>query len=81
MRYLIHQRRAYIKAGFAVLSVDAKQRELIGLFKNPGETWRKTALDVLESDYVLFARARGESTFTIMKRHGFRNILLPAVTL
>jgi hypothetical protein len=51
MRYLIRQRREYIKAGFAVLSVDAKQRELIGLFKNPGRTWRKTALDVLENDY------------------------------
>lgn len=51
MRYLIRKRREYLKAGFAVLSVDAKQRELIGLFKNPGQTWRKTALEVLESDY------------------------------
>jgi hypothetical protein len=51
MRYLIRKRRAYQKAGFAVLSVDAKQRELIGLFKNPGQTWRQSAIDVLESDY------------------------------
>lgn len=51
MRYLLRKRREYQKAGFAVLSVDAKQRELIGLFKNPGQTWRKTALAVLESDY------------------------------
>jgi len=42
---------------------------------------RQKLVDVLESDYVLFARARGEGTWTIMKRHGFRNILLPAVTL
>jgi hypothetical protein len=40
-----------VKAGLAVLSVDAKQRELIGLFKNPGKTWRKTAINVLASDY------------------------------
>ena len=38
-------------------------------------------IDVLESDYVLFARARGEGEWTILRRHGLRNILLPAVTL
>lgn len=42
---------------------------------------RQKLSDVLQSDYVLFAKARGESTWVIMKRHGFRNILLPAVTL
>jgi uncharacterized flavoprotein (TIGR03862 family) len=31
--------------------VDAKQRELIGNFKNPGRTYRRKRLDVLESDY------------------------------
>lgn len=51
MRYLLRQRRAYQRAGFAVLSVDAKQRELIGLFKNPGKLWRKASIEVLESDY------------------------------
>ena len=35
----------------------------------------------MESDYVLFARARGESEWEIVKRHGIRNILLPAMTL
>ncbi len=42
---------------------------------------RQKLIDVLESDYVLFARARGENTWTIMKRHGFRNVILPALTL
>ena len=51
MRYLIRQRRAFQKAGFPVISVDAKQRELVGNFKNPGQTYRRKALDVLESDY------------------------------
>lgn len=50
-------------------------------FANVALHTRQKLVDVLESDYVLFARARGEDTFTIMKRHGFRNILLPAVTL
>lgn len=50
-------------------------------FANVALHTRQKLVDVLESDYVLFARARGEGTFSIMKRHGLRNILLPAVTL
>lgn len=42
---------------------------------------REKMIDVMESDYVLFARARGESTWQIVKNHGLRNIILPAVTL
>ncbi|MBQ6820593.1 MAG: ABC transporter permease [Clostridium sp.] len=38
-------------------------------------------LDVLNSEYVLFAKARGESKWTILRRHGLRNILIPALTL
>lgn len=42
---------------------------------------RAKLVEVMESDYVLFARARGESTDRIVRRHGIRNILIPAVTL
>lgn len=42
---------------------------------------REKLIEVIESDYVLFARARGESTGRIVWRHGLRNILLPAITL
>jgi hypothetical protein len=51
MRYVARKRRAFQKAGLPVVSVDAKQRELVGNFKNPGRTWRQTHLDVWESDY------------------------------
>lgn len=50
-------------------------------FANVALHTRQKLVDVLESDYVLFAKARGKSTWQIMKQHGFRNILLPAVTL
>ena len=36
---------------------------------------------MLNSDYVLFAKARGEGKWTILRRHGLRNIMLPALTL
>jgi len=42
---------------------------------------RQKLLDVLESDYVLFARANGESGLGLVWKHGIRNIALPAVTL
>lgn len=42
---------------------------------------REKMIDIMESDYVVFARARGESTFGIVRRHGIRNVLLPAMTL
>jgi peptide/nickel transport system permease protein len=42
---------------------------------------RQKLLEVLSSDYVLFARARGESEFLLLWRHGLRNVALPAVTL
>lgn len=42
---------------------------------------REKMIDIMESDYVLFARARGESTFEIVKNHALRNAILPAITL
>lgn len=51
MRYLVQMRKQHEKAGFPSISVDAKQRELIGNFKNPGRRYRRTPQDVLESDY------------------------------
>ena len=42
---------------------------------------REKVVDVLESDYVRFARARGESGLSVIVHHGLRNVALPAVTL
>lgn len=42
---------------------------------------REKLVDVLETDYVLFARARGENRRSIVLRHGLRNVALPALTL
>ena len=40
---------------------------------------REKVIDVLNSDYILFARARGEEH--ILRRHVLRNVALPALTL
>lgn len=50
-------------------------------FANIALHTRQKLIDVLNSEYVLFARARGEGSWTVLRRHGLRNILLPALTL
>ena len=50
-------------------------------FANIALHTRQKLVDVLNSEYVLFAKARGEGRWTILCRHGLRNILLPALTL
>ena len=50
-------------------------------FSNIALHTRQKLIDVLNSEYVLFARARGEGSWSILLRHGLRNILLPALTL
>ena len=42
---------------------------------------REKMIDIMESDYVLFAQAKGESLKSIVWHHGLRNVLLPAMTL
>jgi peptide/nickel transport system permease protein len=42
---------------------------------------RDKVISVLESDYVIFAMARGEDNRQIIKNHVVRNTILPAITL
>ena len=42
---------------------------------------RQKLIEVLSSEYILFAKAKGEKGFTLLWRHGLRNISLPAITL
>jgi peptide/nickel transport system permease protein len=42
---------------------------------------REKAKDILNSDYILFATATGESRVDIALRHALRNALLPAISL
>ena len=42
---------------------------------------REKVIETIDSDYILFAKARGETTLQIVKRHLIRNTILPALTL
>lgn len=41
---------------------------------------RQKLIEILQSDFILMAKARGENTFQLVKRHILRNIALPAIT-
>ena len=45
-RVIKQLKESFARRGQQVISVDAKKRELVGLFKNNGRSWRKTPIDV-----------------------------------
>lgn len=42
---------------------------------------REKMIDAMESNYMQFAEARGEKLWERVKRHGLRNVAIPAITL
>jgi Rhodopirellula transposase DDE domain len=49
--YLARQWRVFNLLGLPVISVDAKKKELIGNFKNPGRAWCRRAAEVNVHDF------------------------------
>jgi hypothetical protein len=58
-RYLARVRRWYLTRGLPVISVDAKKKELVGNFKNPGRCWRRDSRSVLDHDFPSWAIGYG----------------------
>jgi hypothetical protein len=44
-------KKLFARQGQPIISVDAKKRELVGVFKNSGRTWRRTPRDVNIYDF------------------------------
>ncbi len=57
-RYIASQRETFIAAGWPVISVDTKKKELIGNFRNNGKVWSKKADEVDEHDFPSAAECR-----------------------
>jgi hypothetical protein len=49
--YIAGQRRRFAILGYPAISVDAKKKELIGNFKNPGRLWCRRAEEVNAHDF------------------------------
>ena len=50
-RYIAEKREEFRRAGAPRISIDTKKKELIGQFKNPGQTWRKEDEPVNDHDF------------------------------
>ena len=50
-RYIERVKGLFLAAGYPVISVDAKKKELIGDFKNPGRVWCQQAQNVNVHDF------------------------------
>jgi len=57
-RYIAEQRQDFRQRGDPRISVDTKKKELIGQFKNPGQTWRQAADQVNDHDFPKDAQGR-----------------------
>jgi hypothetical protein len=57
-RHIARQRRAFTAAGNPRISIDAKKREKVGVFKNPGRRWCRTPTDVNTHDFPTDAVAQ-----------------------
>ncbi|MCS6907234.1 MAG: ABC transporter permease [Anaerolineales bacterium] len=62
------------------LALPALTLSIIGIANITLHT-RQKLITILNSDYILFARAQGENLFGLIWHHGLRNIALPAITL
>jgi hypothetical protein len=49
--YIAAQREAFTRAGWPIVSIDSKKRELVGNFKNPGTTWSQAPTLVNDHDF------------------------------
>jgi transposase len=57
-KYITFQKQTFSDAGFPIISVDAKKKELIGNFSNKGKTWCKESEEVNQNDYPSEAACR-----------------------
>jgi Rhodopirellula transposase DDE domain len=58
-RYIARLRRLFLKNGDPVISVDAKKKEWIGHFKNPGRGWRRAPREVMDHDFAQLSQGPG----------------------
>jgi hypothetical protein len=57
-KYIERQKQAFLAAGQPVISVDTKKKELIGNFKNAGQSWCREAEAVNDHDFATEATGK-----------------------
>ena len=57
-RHIQRRRQQFAAAGLPTISIDAKKKELVGNFKNPGVAWRQRPESVNMYDFIADAQCR-----------------------
>ena len=57
-QHINERRQDFRRCGDPRISVDTKKKELLGQFKNPGQTWRQQAEKVNDHDFPGDAKGR-----------------------
>jgi len=72
-KYIASQKQRFITAGWPVISIDTKKKELIGEFRNSGRTWRRHAEEVNEHDFPGVAKWRAVpfGIYDVSKNEGY----------
>jgi len=72
-QYIDQQVEAFRSAGQPIVSVDTKKKELIGDFKNPGQTWCQEAERVNVHDFLNdgLGRAVPYGIYDLLHNHGY----------
>jgi hypothetical protein len=71
--YIAVQRAAFTAAGLPILSVDTKKKELVGNFRNAGQTWslEPTAVNVHDYPHDAIGRAVPYGVYDLTTNRGF----------
>lgn len=77
-RFINEQAKEFINQGYPVISVDAKKKENVGEFKNPGRTWEKKGqareVNVYDFPSLGFGRATPYGIYDIKRNEGMVNV-------
>jgi len=71
--YIACEKQRFIAAGWPIISIDTKKKELIGEFRNNGRTWRRQAEEVNEHDFPGVAKWRAVpfGIYDVVKNEGY----------
>ena len=77
-RYINEQAKQFINQGYPVISVDAKKKENVGEFKNPGQVWTKKGkareVNVYDFQSLGIGRATPYGIYDVKRNEGFVNV-------
>lgn len=77
-RYINEQAKKFINQGYPVISVDAKKKENVGEFKNPGQVWTKKGkareVNVYDFQSLGIGRATPYGIYDVKRNEGFVNV-------